>query len=665
MKQFNATFLITGLVFFSLATLKSEGFVDEGNCTNIPLEANQTFTGSAVDVSMFSLLTVSLYGEPYNASGDLAFEFSPDGEHWDSKIIYMVKNLTQEPSHSIDPRYRYFRIKYTNGPVNQTVFRLQSLYHTHRTKVATSQISNESLPVTTDANIVRSIVMGKNTAGYYSNVQVDSDSSLGVHIVNPKTSFGEIKVAELDPLTQLQFTYSVNTELIEPNTSKSGSLTIDQARLKLSTGTDIKAFAGFVSKEILKYNPGQGAEVRFTGVFGQPEDTASQFLGLGDSENALRFGYSGTEFGILRRYGGIDEIWKLSFTNFPSKKGTLTITLDSIDIPIVVDNSIDNLGKLYKKITETDFSNTGFKPYYIADGIKFISYGSGTKTGNFSLNVGSTKADYTFTKLRSGQTATNVWTPQSEWNYDKADGTGILPAINFQKGNIFRIQYQWLGFGMLTFSIANPKDGNFITVHKEYYSNMHEIPSLFNPSMPLNAFVNNGTSQKDITLYTSSMAAFIHGNSKKPITRFSASNSITVNSQEKVILALRPKYNFHNTTNRVQISLDTLNICNTGEKHLKFNIYRNPFLTDHVQCQDVNTQNSTVEYTYDTESSGIIPDTGTKLLTLYIAPGATQDKDLANTQFHFVPGDIIVFTVQTIDNGRGNAYLSCTWVEDF
>lgn len=653
------------ILFFSCFSLYTDGFVDESNSTNTALLANETFTGNGMDVSFFSLLTVSLYGEPNNASGELYFQFSPDNEHWDLEVIYNIKDLMKEPSHSIDPRYRYFRVLYENGPIDQTILRLQSLYHTNRGKVTTSQINTELLPLTTDADNVRAIVMGQNTAGYYSNVKVDSDNSLGVHIVNPKTAFGEIKVAELDPIAQLQFPYSINTELIEPNSNKSGTLSIDQARLKLSTGTDLNAFAEFVSKEILKYNPGQGAEVRFTGIFDTPEPTTSQFLGLGDSENALRFGYSETEFGILRRYGGIDEIWQLNFTELPSKKGTIIITLDSIEVPITIDNTIDSLGLLYKKIIETDFSNTGFKPYYVGNGIEFISYNSIPKKGLFNINPGTTQSKYTFTKIRNGTEAINIWIPQSEWNNDKANGTNILPLINFQNGNIFRIQYQWLGFGMITFSISNPKDGNFVIVHKEYYSNAHTIPSLFNPSMPLNGFVNNGTSGKNITLYTSSMAAFIHGSSKKSITRFSASNSTSINSEEKVILALHPKYTFHNTTNRIKVSLDTLNICNTTNKHLKFSIYRNPFLTDHVEYKDINTQNSSIEYTYDTKDTTLIPETGTKLLTLYIAPETTLDKDLINTEFNFVPGDIIVFTVKSLENGRGDAYLSCTWVEDF
>ena len=42
---------------------------------------------------------------------------------------------------------------------------------------------------------------------------------------------------------------------------------------------------------------------------------------------------------------------------------------------------------------------------------------------------------------------------------DTAQGQDILPAINFTREMFFRIRYQWLGFGIIEFSLENPNTG--------------------------------------------------------------------------------------------------------------------------------------------------------------------------------------------------------------
>ena len=72
----------------------------------------------------------------------------------------------------------------------------------------------------------------------------------------------------------------------------------------------------------------------------------------------------------------------------------------------------------------------------------------------------------------------NTWTPQSSWVYDKADGSGGLAAVDWTKGNVFAVQYQYLGFGNIRFSMEDRSTGAFVPVHDIKYPGLNTLPSL-------------------------------------------------------------------------------------------------------------------------------------------------------------------------------------------
>ena len=51
----------------------------------------------------------------------------------------------------------------------------------------------------------------------------------------------------------------------------------------LSTGAAANSSAQILSKEPIKYNPGQGGLVRFTGIFTIGVANSTQLIGIGDS----------------------------------------------------------------------------------------------------------------------------------------------------------------------------------------------------------------------------------------------------------------------------------------------------------------------------------------------------------------------------------------------
>jgi len=112
-------------------------------------------------------------------------------------------------------------------------------------------------------------------------------------------------------------------------------------------------------------------------------------------------------------------------------------------------------------------------------------------------------------------------------------------VLDPQKGNVFQIAFQYLGFGNATFSVENPETGHFVDMHTIKNTNSRITPVLKNPNVSVLATSANigGTTSKK--LKTASMAGFIEGEVRNLDPKFAQSFSFSgVNEQDFVPLAL-------------------------------------------------------------------------------------------------------------------------------
>jgi len=124
----------------------------------------------------------------------------------------------------------------------------------------------------------------------------------------PLTAFGDVRTAELSPIFQGSFEYTVdNTDLCE--NTKTGAATVTQAdgMLVLSTTTTTGSTAKHNSKIHARYRAGLGGVLRFTALFTSPVAGTEQLCGLADEtgstaafKNGYMVGYYGTDFGFHR-----------------------------------------------------------------------------------------------------------------------------------------------------------------------------------------------------------------------------------------------------------------------------------------------------------------------------------------------------------------------------
>jgi hypothetical protein len=420
----------------------------------------------------------------------------------------------------------------------------------------------------------------------------------------PSGAFGEVLTGELTPQVQLEFGTFIAPQLGTTTTvGASASAAIDTTNkvLKLQTGAATNSKAIFESVQPATYHPGQGSTIRFTTINSTGVTGSNQFAGVGDSSDGFFVGYQGEEFGVLRRVGGHPEIQTLTVTTAADAGGgdfTITFGDDGTSGAITV-GAAATVSEIVEEIIETDFTNLGWKAFHsdvdkatpqTTATVYFRAIESEVKSGSFTLNDVDAGTAGTFAQSVAGVAPTNNFIAQADFNIDNLDGTGeVQQTIDLTKGNVFEIRYQWLGFGKIDFFIEDPDTGLFALMHEIKYANTATSPSIFNPTLPLRAEVENTTNNTNVSLSIGSFAAFAEGTKKTPARTFlGASNSIALTDNTEIpVISLKNDLIFQGEENRIRVAINSASVslaAQTGGQTavVVFRARSNVFLTsDH------------------------------------------------------------------------------------
>lgn len=492
---------------------------------------------------------------------------------------------------------------------------------------------------------------------------------------NSKAAFDELLVAELTPSIQIQFPYNINTELIETRENNLGSVTQSNNLASIQSGASANSAAHMLSFVPLRYSPGLGALVRFTTIFDTGVAGNIQVSGIGEVGDGLFFGFNGIEFSILRRALGVPEVQTLTITVGASTAyGNVTVNLDGVATTVEVVPG-DTAREVAVKIADADFSDVGlgWSPFVDNNTIIFKAWSDGNKSGTFSLvDTEVTGVVGEFAETVAGVSTTLFWTSQSDWNKDKFDGTGgsgIL--LDPTKGNVYQIQYQWLGFGALDFSIENPTTGEFVLIHRIEYSNSATIPSLQNPTLPLHAMCKNlANNNTNVNMRISSMGAFIEGNPSAleggGALHHADINTVTgVGTTETPILSIKNKVIYQNKINRVRALIGYLSVSTdgTGNQSVIIRVRVNAELLGTPAFSDHETDSSVVSV--DKASTGVVFKANTEnIFTTVLAKVDSRLVDFHPIDGNLNPGDIFTVTAQTTQN-TNDVTVSIVWAELF
>jgi hypothetical protein len=137
------------------------------------------------------------------------------------------------------------------------------------------------------------------------------------------------------------------------------------------------------------------------------------------------------------------------------------------------------------------------------DGIYFEQVGGDTADGSTvspttqTLNwvirtyVGGSPSEATYSTTVNGQAYTyKRRVPQSEWNVDPCDGTGPSGfKLDITKTHLCWIDFQWLGVGRVRCGFVH--NGELITAHEYYHSNVLPTVYISNPNLPVRCEIRN------------------------------------------------------------------------------------------------------------------------------------------------------------------------------
>jgi hypothetical protein len=258
------------------------------------------------------------------------------------------------------------------------------------------------------------------------------------------------------------------------------------------------------------------------------------------------------------------------------------------------------------------------------------------------------------------------WISQSSWNSDLMDGskTASNPSgalLDKEKGNVYQIKYQWLGYGKLSFFIEDSGTGDFVMVHSIKYANNNTVPSLRNPSFPIAWRSENTTNNTDITIKGASCVGEVEGKVVYLGPENSVPNSKTnVGSSFTNILTIRNKSTFASQDNKTPCFIRKYTIAVDGTKPAEFELVKNATIGGTPSFTDVSTNTSLIDY----DTAGTTVTGGINLDTIALSKDGATNVTIENGDLDIEPGDTITLAVRSTSSTT-DVSVSIKWVEDF
>ena len=171
---------------------------------------------------------------------------------------------------------------------------------------------------------------------------------------------------------------------------------------------------------------------------------ASTRVGAFDDQNGLFWEYDGQELAVVKR----SATYQLSgFISVTSGSQAITGTSTRFTQQLKVGDSIVIRGMTYRVGSITNDTTMSINPEY-----RGVNNSSGIKIAH----------------------VIDQRVPQSQFNFDKIDGTGISGyAVNLNKMQMLGISFSWYGAGFIDFMLRGP-DGNMIPVHRMKQNNVND-----------------------------------------------------------------------------------------------------------------------------------------------------------------------------------------------
>ena len=444
-----------------------------------------------------------------------------------------------------------------------------------------------------------------------------------------------------------------------------------------TTGTGIADYSVLRSIETIRYRSGMGTNCRFTAIYDTGTAGTWQFAGLANSSSALFMGYKETQFEIFIRTRGLHQIQTFQVTSVASATtGTIIITINGIDFTITL-TDVSTVQVVAQAIASQDYTTNQFLTDIVNDtafiSSELVNSTQGAHSFGFALGT-ATNISVTVSEVTGGQALSDTDIVQENWNKDRLDGNGPSGMVfNPQKGNVFQIAFQWLGFGAITFSIEDSNNGFFIPFHTVRFTNTSIQTSLSQPNVQFTSFTTTTTGVSPVTLQIGSISGFIQGIITHIEPNFSESNTLLNISNgytNSIIMALKSNRFYNGLANQVEAIIKSISIASTkSANNTKAAIVVNLIFdgtpsTDLVfnYIDELNTPISVAKPSLDGATltggshvvTGAVGAEGTEFLSIF-----DQSIDINHNSVLY-----ITHTNAAVANGNVDLTAAVDWVED-
>lgn len=255
------------------------------------------------------------------------------------------------------------------------------------------------------------------------------------------------------------------------------------------------------------------------------------------------------------------------------------------------------------------------------------------------------------------------WIPQHDWNCDPMDGDGkTTQVLDVTKGNVYRITYQWLGYGAIVFMVEETNTGVFVPVHRVGYANTSTETSVLVPSFPVRYEVSNTTNETSMILKTPCCAAMVEGCRKVLGPIFSCyENNILTDTTLTNMLTIRNMTTYCGLVNYITIYMRMFSMCTDGGCGCNFVILKDAQLGGGEPEWTLQDVDSVVECTH----AQVPVSGGRALMTLCCGKTDSRAMNLADYDIFLDPGQVITVAAQLVkSNETSTVTCSLSWVED-
>lgn len=320
----------------------------------------------------------------------------------------------------------------------------------------------------------------------------------------------------------------------------------------------------------------------------------------------------------------------------------------------------------------TALFTTGVSGSYQYAGLGFAETAAPLNNGLF---FGWQEDSFGITTISDG-TPTHI--AQADWNVDNMLGAGGASNPSGQtldptKGNVYQIQYQWLGFGALYFYIEAQETGELVIVHIIKYANANTVPSLENPSMSLLWAAENTTNNTNIVVKGGSGMVASEGTVRYLGPRHGESSTDTTVTTQIASFTFRNATTYNTVPNGGLVRIRTVtfgsNTGGAGNGITYLRMIKDATLggTPNFVPHDGATADNGVTITsgqsvVSVDKSGTTVTGGNIEYNAIVAVGNSMAQDITDLDIYLAPGEDLTFAIESTQSATVG--VGITWSED-